>query len=144
VGKIVVVGLLCAIGVWLLVDALITTDAERVEAEVERLLDVARKGGDAAAIEIRAAIADDYRGSGYYSRERIEEYIRRYVAGEVPEELWTGDYVAVPKGDEIVIPILRLHVRTKRIEGDTILRVTFAKRGDRFRIVSVDSWSSER
>lgn len=141
--RIVLVIVLVAIGLWLALDALITTDAERVEAEIERLLEVAERGGDDAAAEILDAFAEDYRGSGFYSRERIRDYVRRYVEGERPEELWTGNYEAIPAGDgTIFVPLLRIHVKTKNFEGDAIVRVTFAKREDRFRIVSVDPWSA--
>jgi hypothetical protein len=144
VGKIVLVALLVVVGLWLAIHALITTDADRVEAEIERLVDVARKGGDAAAAEILAALADDYRGSGMYARERIERYLDAYVAQGPPEEVWTGDVFPIPVGDGILVPLVRVHVRTKRGEGDALLRVTFAKRGDRFRILNVEPWRSER
>lgn len=143
-GRIVLVALLVAVGIWFAIDALIKTDAERVEDEVARLLDVARGGGDDAAAEILGALADDYRGAGAFSRERIDGYVRRYVAGERAEEITTGGYMAVPKGDEILVPILRVHVRTKRFEGDTVVSVWFAKRDGRFRIVNVDHWGRGR
>ncbi len=138
------VALLLAIGIWLAIDALVTTDAERVEDEVARLLDLAREGGDHAAGEILAALADDYRGDGFFARARIEEYVRRHVIEERAEEIATGDYAALPIGGEIVVPILSIHVRTKRFEANPILRVAFAERGGRFRIVNVEQWRLER
>jgi len=139
VWRIVVAGILFAIGVWLAIDALITTDSERVEAEIERLLEVARRGGDDAADEILDAFAEDYHGAGLYSPERIRDYARRYVAGERPEELWLGNFKAFPKEDgTILVPILRIHVKTRNFEGDAIVKVTFAERDERFRIVNVE------
>ncbi len=137
-------GTFLAVGIWFAIDALITTDAERVEAEMERLLDLARQGGEAAATGILDALADDYRGSGAYSRANIEGYARRALLAEPPEELWTGDYVALPKGDEILVPLLRVHVRARGFEGDAIVRVWFAERDGRFRIVNVEHWGPER
>lgn len=142
--RIVVVAVLAAIGIWLGIDALITTDAERVEAEVARLVELAREGGDDAAKEILAALADDYRGDGPFARERIEAYVRTCLVEARPEEIWTGDFITVPKGDEIVIPLLRIHVRTKALEGDTLLKVTFAERNGRFRVVNAERWGPER
>lgn len=135
-------GLLLAIGVWLAIDALITTDAERVEAEVERLLDLARQGGEDAAAGILDAVADDYRGA--YSKETIERYLRMCLVDDRPEEVTTGSPAYIPKGGEVLIPLLRVDVRTKRFEGTALLRVTFAKRDGRFKIVSVQNWQAER
>ncbi|MFI5403550.1 MAG: hypothetical protein ACHQ1G_11485 [Planctomycetota bacterium] len=142
--RIAVAGVLLAVGIWFAIDAIITTDAERVEAEVERLVALGRQGGEAAASGILDALADDYRGSGVYSRESIEGYARRALLAEPPEELWTGDYTALPKGDEILVPLLRVHVRAKGFEADAIVRVWFAKRDGRFRIVNVEHWGLER
>lgn len=138
------VALLLAIGIWLAIDAAVKTDAERVEDEVARLVDVARQGGEDAAREILAALADDYRGSGSYSRERIEGYLKLYIAEGRPEEITTGGYKALPKGDGILVPLLRIDVRTKRYQGTAFLRVTFAERDGRFRIVNVENWGLER
>jgi hypothetical protein len=140
--RIVVVGVLSAIAVWLAIDALITTDAERVEVEVERLLVLARQGGEDAVAGILDAIADDYRGA--YNKETIERYLRMCLVDDRPEEITTGSPAYIPKGGEILIPLLRVDVRMKNFQQTALLRVTFAKRGDRFRIVSVENWRSER
>ena len=142
--RIALVALLLAIGIWLAIDALVKTDAERVEDEVARLVDLAREGGEGAAGGILAALADDYRGSGGFSRARIEGYVRQYLVEDRPEEITTGKPIAVPKGDEILIPILRIDARTKRSAGSAVLRLTFAERDGRFRIVNVENWSLER
>jgi hypothetical protein len=137
------VALLLAVGLYVAIDALIETDAERVEAEVERLVEVARKGGDEAIAGILDAIADDYRGSGLYERERVVGYVRHYLA-EPPEELTTGKVVALDKGDEILIPLLTIHARTRRLGGSKPLRVTFAERDGRFKLVNVEDFSPGR
>lgn len=142
--RTVLVGLLLAIGAWLAIDALVVTDLERVEAEVERLIDHGRQGGEEAGNGILAALADDYRGAGMYSRENLEGYVRRFVVLDRAERIETGGYEAVPAGDgEIVVPILRITAH-KRGEHTALLRVTFAERGDRFRIVNVESMRLER
>lgn len=142
--RIALVASLLAIGVYFAIDALIVTDAERVEEEVARLVEVARRGGDEAIGEILAAFADDYRGGGYYSRERIEGYVRTYLATP-PEELTTGKIVALPKGDEVILPLLTIHARARGMAiPPRPLRVTFAKRDGRFRIVNVEDWGPGR
>ncbi len=143
-GRIALVGSLVAIAIWFAIDALVTTDAERVEDEVERLVGLARQGGEDAAREILAALAEDYRGDGFFARERIADHVRRHVLEERAEEITTGKYVAVPAGDTILVPLLRLDVRTSRFEGTVLLRVTFAERDGRFRVVNVEQWRLER
>jgi hypothetical protein len=142
VGRIAVVGVLSAIAVWLAIDALITTDAERVEMEIERLLGLARMGGEDAAAQILDAIAEDYRGA--YSRDAIGRYLRQFLVEDRPEEITLGTPMPVPKGGEILVPLLRVDVRTRHAAVSTVLRVTFARRGDRFRIVSVENWGGGR
>jgi hypothetical protein len=144
VWRLAVAGSLLVVGIWFLVDALIVTDAERVEDEVARLVDLARTGGPEAAEEILAALADDYRGDGPFSRERIEGSVRRYVAEERLDQLLTGGYTAVPMGDEVVVPILSLRARLKGAEARVVLRVHFAERDGRFRITDVQQWRLER
>jgi hypothetical protein len=144
VWRVAVVALLLVIGAWLAIDAFVVTDLERVEAEVVRLVDLARAGGPEAADEILAALADDYRGDGPYARERVAAYVRQYVAEPRIEELSAGTPQPIWKDDEIVIPLLRLRVRARDLEGNLLLRVTFAERDGRFRIVNAESWRLER
>jgi hypothetical protein len=59
-------------------------------------------------------------------------------------KLSTGDYKALWKGDEIVIPILRMDVETDRGSYSAILRVTFALRDDAWKVVNVGRWRLER
>jgi len=145
VWRIVLVALLLAIGIYLAVDALFVSDTERVEAEVARLLDVARAGGEGAADEILAALADDYRGEGPFRRESVEQRVRGYLAGGPPEEILSGGYEALWIGDEIVIPILSLRVKWKGTWTQLpILRVHFAERDGRFRVTNISQWRLER
>lgn len=136
--RIALVGSLLVIGVWLAIDALITTDLERVEQEVLRLVEVARKGGEEAADEFLAAFADDYRGSGLYARDNVARYVHRFLVDDRPEEISIGKPIAVPKGEEIMIPLLRVDARTRRDQGTAFVRLTFAKRDGRFRIVNAE------
>jgi len=141
----VLVALLLAIGIYMAVDALFVSDTERVEAEIGRLLDVARAGGEGAADEILAALADDYRGEGPFARASVERYVRGYLAGGPPEELLSGDYEALWIGDEIVVPILSLRAKRKGVMTQLpILRVHFAERDGRFRVTYVSQWRLER
>ena len=142
--RIALVAGLVAIALWFAIGALITTDAERVEAEVERLVEVARKGGEEAAAEFLAAFADDYRGSGLYGRENVERYVRRFLVDDRPEEISIGKFLVVPKGDEFMIPLMRVDARSRRDQGTTFVRLTFAKRDGRFRIVSAEQGGFSR
>jgi hypothetical protein len=127
---------------YVVVNLLVTTDLERVENEVERAVARAREGGDDAAEAILALLAEDY--DGEYPRRSIERYVRRYVGEKRVRELTTGNYKAVWKGDEIVIPILRLDVQTDDAFGRAILRVTFAERDGAWKVVNVGRWRLER
>jgi hypothetical protein len=127
---------------YVVINLLVTTDLERVESEVEQAVVRAREGGDDAAEAILDLLAEDY--DGEYPRRSIENYVRRYVGEKRVRELTTGDYKAVWKGDEIVIPILRLDVKTDRFFGRAILRVTFAERDGAWKVVNVGRWRLER
>jgi hypothetical protein len=134
---------LLAIGAWVAINALVTTEPERVEAEVERLLDLAREGGEGAADEILGALAEDYHGD--YPRERIESYLDSYVGQARIRRLTTGNYKAVWKSDEIIVPILRIDAETHDGRAArTILRVTFAERDGEWKVVNVGRWRLER
>lgn len=140
--RTLLVGVTIVVGAYVLFNLLVTTDLERVEDEVERALDHARRGGEDAAEAVLSILADDY--DGEYPRSSIERYVRRYVGEKRVRELGTGDYKAVWKGDEIVIPILRLDVETDQGPGRAILRVTFAERDGAWKVVNVGRWRLER
>jgi len=140
--RIAIIVILSAVALWIAVDALVTTDAERVEMEFDRLLALARKGGDEAYAEILDALADDYHGA--YTRQTIERYLRMALVDAKPEEITTGSPAFVEKDGDILIPLLRIEARIKGEAYGTIVSVTFAKRGDRFKIVSVGPWQSGR
>lgn len=142
--RIALVAGLVAIALWFAIGALITTDAERVEAEVERLVEVARQGGEAAASELLAAFADDYRGSGFYARENVGRYLQRFLVEDRPEEISIGSFLVVPKGEEFMIPLMRVDARSRRDQGTTFVRLTFAKRDGRFKIVSAEQGGFSR
>jgi len=136
------VGLAIVIGGYALWNLLVTTDLERVEDDVERALAHAREGGDDAAEAVLDILADDY--DGEYPRRSIENHVRRLVGEKRVRKLSTGDYKALWKGDEIVIPILRMDVETDRGSYSAILRVTFALRDDAWKVVNVGRWRLER
>ncbi|MHC4133776.1 MAG: hypothetical protein ACYTDU_21440 [Planctomycetota bacterium] len=140
--RTLLVGLAIVIAGYALYNLLVTTDLERVEDEVERALAHAREGGDEAAEAVLDILADDY--DGEYPRRSIEIHVRRFVGEKRVRKLTTGDYKAVWKGDEIVIPILRLDVETDRGPLRAILRVTFAPRDGAWKVVNVGRWRLER
>jgi hypothetical protein len=136
------VGLAIVIAGYALFNLLVTTDLERVEAEVEQALQHAREGGDEAAEAVLEILADDY--DGEYPRRSIEIYVRRFVGEKRVRKLTTGGYKAIWKGEEIVIPILRLDVETDSGPARAILRVTFAPRDGAWKVVNVGRWRLER
>jgi hypothetical protein len=142
VWRTLLLGLAIVIAAYVLYNLLVTTDLERVEAEVERALARAREGGDEAAEALLECLADDY--AGEYPRRSIEIYVRRYVGQKRVRELTTGGYKAVWKGEEIVIPILRLDAETDSGSLRVILRVTFARRDGTWKVVNVGRWRLER
>lgn len=135
---------LLAVGAYVLINLLVTTEPERVEAQVERLVELARTGGDDAVDEILLAFADDYRGEDYFSLPRIEGYLRQYVGHRRIRSLETGGYTALWKDDEILVPILALYAKTDSVELRPVLRVTFASRDGEWKIVNVANMRLER
>lgn len=140
--RTLLVGSAIVIAGYALYNLLVTTDLERVEAEVERGVRLAEKGGEEAAETILEMLADDY--DGEWPRRSIEHHVRRLVGGQRIRKVETGDYKAVWKGEEIVIPILRLDVETDSGPIRAILRVTFAPRDDTWKVVNVGRWRLER
>lgn len=141
-GRTLLVGLAIVIAGYALYNLLVTTDLERVEDEVERVLAHAREGGDEAAEAVLDILADDY--DGEYPRRSIENHVRRFVGEKRVRKLTTGGYKAIWAGDEIVIPILRLDVETDSGPIRAILRVTFAQRDGAWKVVNVGRWRLER
>jgi len=129
-----------AIGAYLLVNWFVTTDRERVEAEVERLVSLARRGGEEAASEISDALAEDYRGSRPFSREDIAASLRRYVAPGKLRELSTSDFKTLWDGEEILVPILRIDAATGSAGYTLILTVRFAERDGAWKVVDITRW----
>jgi hypothetical protein len=128
-----------------LINVLVTTDRELVEADVERLIELARRGGDRAVDEILASLADDYRGGPPFTRERIVRGLERYVGESSLELLETGGISTIWAGDEIVIPLLRIHARTHGgYEGNLLLRIHYAERDGEWRIIEISRWDLER
>jgi hypothetical protein len=136
VGRTVVAGLVVAVLVYVAVDALWTSETEQVEAEVERLIELAKRGGPGAAEEILDALAEDYRGA--VSRAEAAAYLERYVLPGRLGQLTHGAIDAMWKGEEILVPLLRIDV-----EGRTVLlTVVFAERDGEWRVVDVSrAWS---
>ena len=122
----------------LAINLLFADDLDRVEEEMERLVEVAEEGGEAAVEEILDAFADDYRGSGFFSRESIERRLRvLLVPPERVSDLRHGDFAPVAKGEEILIPIVSLRGSVEGEERQVLLAVTFGYRDDRWKIVDV-------
>ena len=123
-----------------------TSDLDRVESEMERLIELALKGGDEAADEILDAFAEDYRGTGWFSRKSIEGRLRSVL---VPPErlsaLTHGDLAPIAIGSEIKIPIVSLRATIGGTEQRVLLAITFAQReghnGEiQWKIVEVTRW----
>jgi len=137
VGRAIAAGLVLAVGLYLVVDALWTSDTERVEAEVERLLKLGREGGPGAAAEILDALAGDYRGTSPFTAKEIALNLDRYVATERVANLKNGSYDAIWKGDEIVVPLLVLDADVGSRAGRLYLSIVFAERDGRWKVVDI-------
>jgi hypothetical protein len=136
--RMIVGGLVLVVALYMLVDALIVTDLERVEEEIARLIEVAERGGPEAVDELLAAFADDYRSGWPYDRAAIERYLRTYVATARSRSVDTGSYTAVPAGEEIVVPLLRIDAVFDDARVTTIVRLTFGERDGKWKIVAVN------
>jgi hypothetical protein len=137
VGRTVALGLVLAVAAWFLVQAIVTTDREAVEAEIARLVALARQGGDDAVLGILDALAPDYRGTHPFTRESIEENLRHYLEPMRLDSLSTGDPSPVWKGEEIFVPILSIQAKADGAAYRVLLSVTFAERDGSWKIVSV-------
>jgi len=144
VGRTLLIVSALALASFLLIQAIVTTDRERVEAEIERLADLARKGGPEAAAGIRAAFADDYRGSDSLSLREIERQLERWVAPAKLRKVTLGS--PSPTADEsggIIVPLLRVTVETDGgVLGTLLLTVTWGERDGAWKIVDITRWGS--
>ncbi|MGH7163282.1 MAG: hypothetical protein ACREID_07345 [Planctomycetota bacterium] len=125
---------------WLGINAVVTTDRERVEEEAERLIGLCRSGGEEAAEELLAALSGGYRGTSV-PREEAERVVRNYVARKRIRAIKTKAVGAVWHGGEILFPLV---ARVDFDGGFAILnaKVTFAREGEEWKVVdvSVSRW----
>lgn len=124
-----------------LINLLYTSDRERVEDEMLRLFEVARRGGDDAALEIMDAFAEDYRGTGYFSRTGIERRLRQAIVpvGRL-KKLTHGSIDPVVKGQEIIVPTVSVQADYGGNMVSAVFAVTWAKRDGGWKIVDVQRW----
>ena len=134
----IVGGVVACIVVVFFIDLLTVSDREQVEQDVERLLDLAREGGDEAVDEILAALARDYRGA--VSRKTLEANLRRYVGKGQITSLVTGGYKTIWAGEEIHVPLLRITVKTDGFTQTVLLSVTYARRDGAWKVVDISRW----
>lgn len=129
-----------ALGLYVIVNLLVTTELERVEAEMERLLELARKGGEEAAAEILDVLAEDY--DGEVPRRRLENYLKVYVVDRKVEKLSTGSYKTIWKGSDILIPLLAIYATVDGYEARFVLTVTWSERADGWKVTRISraSW----
>ena len=125
--------------VFVLVQWLYTDDLERCELLLEEMVAAAETGGEDAVDFILAGFADDYRGSEPYTLDRLERYLRRYVAAERVKGITTGDPDPIADGSEIHIPLYRVTVELDDQTGTLLLAITFAKRDGEWKIINVAS-----
>jgi len=126
-----------ALVAWLLVNLLVTTDLDRVENELVRLVEVARKGGPDAAADILAAFAEDYRGDGAYARDNVERALQRYVATSRVERLDVNNFKTVWAGEEIVVPLLLVTGAAAGFDVRLAVAVTWGERDGSWKIVDI-------
>jgi len=144
VGRTLLIVSVLALASFLLIQAIVTTDRERVEAEIGRLADLARKGGPEAAAAIRAAFADDYRGTGAFALREIERQLERWVAPAKLRKVTLGDPQPIATdSDGILVPILRVTVESDGgVLGTFILTMTWGERDGTWKIVDITRWGN--
>ena len=120
---------------WLRFELFLSRSTDRVEAQTARLLELALAGGKAAADELLAAIAPDYRGEEH-PRSQLERMIRSYVGESRIVSLRKMSLSADWLDDEIAVFAL---VRVGLREGEFVLgvRVLFTERDGSWKIVDV-------
>lgn len=126
------------VAVWIGINLLYTSDREKVEEETERLLLLARRGGEEASEAILAALADSYRGT-MYSREEVGGILAQWVSPARLASLDWGAVHATWKDGEFLVP-LRITARTRLDAGTILVTVLFAEEQGSFRVVDVTRW----
>lgn len=130
---------LLAAALWIGWNLFHTSDRERVEALVERLLRRAAEGGEEASEEILSALAPDYRGTTL-PRAGIESILRGYVTPRRVASLDSGAIHPAVKEDEIVVP-LRLTAQVGRDPVTLLLTIHFSEDGEgNWRVSDVTRW----
>ena len=143
-GRPVLIFLVVLVGVWALWNALITTDLDRVEQDVKRVVALALEGGEASADEILAAFADDYRGTGMFALDDIERRLKRWVVPGKVRSLQTGDFKVLSTGSEIEVPLLAIYADLDGWDVKMLIRLTYAQRRGDWKIVNISriNWGS--
>jgi len=117
------------------------SELDEVEAEMERLFEIAERGGEDAADSILAAFADDYRGAGPFSIDRVRRYVRSaLVPAGTTTDLKHGDFQPVKRDAEIVVPIVRIQGEVRGRTTNVVVSVTWARRDGAWKIVDVSRW----
>ncbi len=115
-----------------LVAYLTTSDRERVEQILDEMLVLAEQGGPGAAGRVREHLSPELE-----SDLPIENMIDRLVAQKAITEITLGSYETVWIGDRIVVPILRVDIRTNSRTYTGFCTLTFEKHGDRWLLAKV-------
>lgn len=118
-----------------------TSELERVEEEMERLFDLAAEGGEDAADEILDAFAEDYRGTGPFKLTSVQRTIRSaLVPAGTAKDLKRGGFQPVKKGEEILVPIVRVSGEVRGNSLSFIVSVMWARREGEWKIVQITRW----
>ena len=124
---------------------LFTSDRDLVESKMEELFDIARLGGEDAVERILDEFAEDYRGSGTFSRARVERQLRwALIPDGKSTEIKHGDFDPIVVGTEIEIPIVSVSAEVDGTPVRVILRVVWGPEDQDWKIVDITRWQTNR
>jgi hypothetical protein len=128
--------------VWLL-DLIIVTDAEEVEEKTARLVELANEATPEAIRAILDEIAVEFSEGYYFTRDRIERELPRYLIKRKVNSIRTGSIDAVWREKEQAFAILLMvHYKVGGQPGSIPLTVYWADRGGEWKITQVlNGWN---
>lgn len=134
--KLVLAGIGGLLFLWLL-DVLIVTDAEEVEDNTARIIELANDGSPETVDAMMEWMAEDFDAGGL-SREQIRGYLKRVYDTDPPNMVRSGGITAVWKKDRERFRVqLRVTVVRRGSAQSFLVTIFWAERDDEWKIVRV-------